>query len=128
MWLSKQTKRTRSLSPARCGEVSIAGENPAVLADAEYRGLNVCSIGSVYWMPKAGQELVILSPDSEERCVVGCIAQTPEGMQPGEVLIRTAGAELHIKNDGAVEIAGDVRITGTLTLNGRSLEGEENGA
>lgn len=124
MWLSKQTKRIRPAPAAQYAVASIGGENPAVLSDTEYRDLPVCSMGGVYWLPKVGQELVVLSPDSLDKCIIGCVADAPQGMQTGDVYIVTDCAAIRIKNSGGVEITGDVSITGTLTLNGNSLGGE----
>lgn len=51
--------------------------------------------------------------------VVG--SDTPDGLLPGEVYIKTDSAAITIKNNGAVNITGTVNIIGSLTVNGTSL-------
>ena len=51
--------------------------------------------------------------------VVG--SDTPDGLLPGEVYIKTDSAAITIKNNGAVNITGTVNITGSLTVNGTSV-------
>ena len=48
-------------------------------------------------------------------------SDTPDGLLPGEVYIKTDSAAITIKNNGAVNITGTVNITGSLTVNGTSL-------
>ena len=55
----------------------------------------------------------------EERCVAAADpGEMPEGMQPGEICIRSGDSAIFLKEDGTIAITGKVAVSGSLTLNG----------
>ena len=92
MWLSKQIRPALSTADADLGVTTIAGDSVGVMT----RG--------------------------EEQCVCGMKQCAPPGkMRPGEVLVYGPGGNsVYLKKDGTVELTGDVRIQGTLWVNGKA--------
>lgn len=126
MWLSKP-RTARQRGGLSVGEVSIADGSPAVVTDTEHRALPICSPGGVYWVPSAGEELVV-APLDAGRCVLGRITDPPEDMESGELCFSVGSAKIKLKSGGIIEIDGDVAVNGTLRLNGQSMEGDSDGA
>lgn len=115
MWLSKRSAGGR-VSSANIATTTIGGQVAAALSEGEQRGVPVYAPGGYCWRPRAGQSLLVVKCGAEgESPVAAGTAQSeaPEGMRAGEVYITSGGgAAVWLKNDGAVEITGDVKING----------------
>ena len=120
MWLSKRTTQRPTDDGTIVGEVTIGGERAGVYMGGERRDLMVCAPGGYFWMPKVGDEtLVIQCVDGMKLCAGLPMEKAPEGMEAGEVTIRSAGdAVLWLKNDGSMEVRGDVELTGNVQISG----------
>lgn len=126
MWLAERTKTPRpGGTDADFGVTSIAGQRAGVVTRGESREVPVYGPGGYVWIPENGSAVLVIKggPGGEESCAAGMkLPPAPEGMQPGEVLIHSAGgASAYLKNDGTIELRGSVSVTGGLTLNGRPV-------
>ena len=120
MWLAKKSARAgvEREEGARIGAVTIAGASPAAECGGERRALMVASPGGVAWLPRVGEEALLLRCGDGE-AVAGVLSAASAGLQPGEVCVFSAGgATLLLKNDGTVLLTGNVEVTGTLKING----------
>lgn len=125
MWLAAKAARAehKEEEAARLGAVTIGGSAPAAECGSERRALLVASPGGVAWLPRVGEEALLIRCGGEE-AVVGTVAAAPAGLQPGEVCVYSAGgASILLKNDGRVLITGNVEVTGTLKVNGAAVTG-----
>ena len=122
MWLSNRMVRNKSNQPA-VGEVTIGGKNTAVYTDGEKRNSVFFSPGGYYWLPSRGQNMVVIkSEDNEICCMDREITELPIDMQEGEVYIVSDGnASIYLKNDGTVQISGDVSVKGRMFVNGTEI-------
>ena len=120
MWIGKQmadaARRAREESAAaELGITSIGGAGTAVVSRGEERALPVYGPGGMLWLPRTGDTVLVIKGGSgrEECCVAGA-AQTraPEGMAPGEVRLYSGGASLTLRNDGRIEVVGELIING----------------
>ena len=99
MWLSRRVMTDPNPEdPATLGTVSIGGQVPAVVTDAEKRRAKVISY--LAGMPQDGTK----------------------GLQPGEVMLFSRGASVKVMNDGEIHLAGDVYVEGDLYVNGQKME------
>lgn len=119
MWLSKQAARRQTGEKASVSPVTIGGAEAGVLSGAEVRQTQVFSPGGYFWRPQTGESVLVLKCGGET-CIVGREAeQAPEGMENGEVYIKSKnGAGILLKNDGTVRITGEVEINGGLKVYG----------
>lgn len=73
-------------------------------------------------MPESGAAVLVVKggPGGEERCVCGAQQSAPpEEMRPGEVLVRGPGGNsVYLRRDGTVVLRGEVRVEGSLWING----------
>lgn len=119
MWMAKKLTEKRRSSAAQRGTVSIGGEASAVLADGEIRNLAAAAPGGYVWRPRGGEQVLVLKGD--ERCILAEIPETQTlSLEPGEVCIRSfGGAAIYLRNDGRVELVGEV------FANGKAVKTEE---
>lgn len=121
MWLSKKHAGGRSLA-ASVGTASIGGEAASAVTQTEQRGLPVFAPGGYCWRPGAGESLLVIKcGEFADYPVVAAAAQpqAPEDMQTGEVCILSAGgAQLWLKNDGSIDITGELRVNGEIVAGG----------
>ncbi|MEG1633339.1 MAG: hypothetical protein RR314_04735 [Oscillospiraceae bacterium] len=125
MWLAERTAgdADRSELAANVCETTIGGDSPAVMADGEKRSLSVLSPGGVFWKPSVGQNVLVISC-GDGAVVAGAVQRdAPAAMQPGELYIKSNGAELRLKNNGDIELFGNISVTGTLKVNGLPVNG-----
>lgn len=122
MWLSRKTVVRRD-SGADVGEVSIGGGSAAVLRDGEHRGLAVFAPGGYVWRPRTGSDVLVIKCGDSGMCVAGeRLPQAPDDLLEGEVYIKSdGGASLRLKNDGSIELTGQIMIDGGLYLNGNEI-------
>lgn len=124
MWLGKQAAmaKSRSKAGAGSGDVTIGGEDTAVMLESEKRDLPTALPGGYFWKARVGQEALVVRGNDGDRCLVGLLGQE-EDISPGEVLIKSEGGRIKlgsskIEIEGDMDITGEVRITGKLFLNG----------
>lgn len=122
MWLSRQMKRVPPTADADLGMTTIAGDSVGVVTRGEVRALPIYGPGGYIWMPRNGEAVLVVKggPGGEEQCVAGMRQNpAPEGMKPGEIyLYGPEGTSIYLKNNGAVELQGSIRIEGSLSING----------
>lgn len=116
MWLSKNAAKqpVGGVQDAGCqdGVVTIAGDSPAVLSGCEQRGLDICAPGGYIWRPESGQEVVIIKTSEGSGAVAGVKGGDSGEVSPGEVRLFSKGCSIYLKNNGEIEISGDVYING----------------
>ena len=115
MWLSEQ--REQAVSPQGCaltGPVTLAGDPAAVWLEGERRGVRVYAPGGYHWVPRAGEEVLVLKAgrEGESPCVLGSAAAPGEALQPGEVRIEGGGASVTLRENGQICLSGQVYING----------------
>lgn len=122
MWLSNRKTQATS-HQSSIGEVTIGGMKTAVYTDGEKRNSTFFSPGGYYWLPSCGQNMVVIKGEDNEVCCMDReVTELPVDMQEGEVYIVSAGnASLYLKNDGTVQIIGDVSVTGRMFVNGTEI-------
>lgn len=122
MWLSNRKTQVKSYQSS-VGEVTIGGRKAAVYTDGEKRNSAFFSPGGYYWLPSCGQNMVVIkSEDNEVCCMDREVTELPVDMQEGEVYIISAGnASLHLKNDGTIQIKGNVSVNGRMFVNGNEI-------
>ena len=89
------------LTSATSGEEYIVGAY-------ESRQLPVCAPYGVYARPVQGQEAVVLSAQGGAQLCLGSVTEGgPEGLHPGEILLRSAGgASIKLCSDGKILLNG----------------------
>lgn len=113
MWLSSMRRARRPEGPM-VGRATLAGNPAGAWLDGERRALPVFGPGGYVWKPALGQELLVLKSGPEEpACVAGTRCEAGE-LEPGEVTVRAGkgGAALKLKNDGTLELCGQIYVNG----------------
>lgn len=122
MWISRQMKTVPPTADADLGITTIAGGSAGVVTRGEVRALPVYGPGGYIWMPENGGTVLVIKggPGGEEQCVAGTRQKpAPPEMRPGEVCIQgPGGSSIFLRQDGSIRLRGDVRLEGTLTVNG----------
>ena len=122
MWLSSRLRPVPATADADLGVTTIAGGEVGVLTRGEVRAVPVYGPGGYVWMPESGAAVLVVKggPGGEERCVCGAQQSAPpEEMRPGEVLVRGPGGNsVYLRRDGTVVLRGEVRVEGSLWING----------
>ena len=122
MWLSSRMRPVPATADADLGVTTIAGGEVGVLTRGEVRAVPVYGPGGYVWMPESGAAVLVVKggPGGEERCVCGVQQSAPPGkMQPGEVMVYGPGGNsVYLMRDGTLELRGDVRVEGSLWING----------
>ena len=122
MWLSSRMRPAPATADADLGVTTIAGGEGGVLTRGEVRAVPVYGPGGYVWMPESGAAVLVVKggPGGEERCVCGAQQSAPpEEMRPGEVLVRGPGGNsVYLRRDGTVVLRGEVRVEGSLWING----------
>lgn len=121
MWLSKQTRPGAVMSGSDLGVTSISGESAGVVTKGEVRQLPVYGPGGYAWRPAAGETVLVIKGGTggEESCVAGAKqADAPNGLGPGEVYIHAKGGSVYLKNDGTVELQGNIVLKGQVKVDG----------
>lgn len=110
MWLSENKRRTDSESTEAA--LGMFGES----------SIEVLSPAGILRIPPDGESCLMLNCTDGSRVCLGTMGlSSPAGLNPGEIYIKTANAELCIKNNGDIDIIGSVNITGSLSLNGQAV-------
>ena len=123
MWLSSRMRPVPATADADLGVTTIAGGEVGVLTRGEVRAVPVYGPGGDVWMPESGAAVLVVKggPGGEEQCVCGMKQPAPpKKMQPGEVLVYGPGGNsVYLRRDGTLELRGDVRVEGSLWINGQ---------
>lgn len=124
MWLSNafnsRPKRSEALD---AGPVSIEGREPAVFTDGEQRETEILRPANILRLPKVDEQQVVLNLPDGKSVIIGVLSSDiPDGIEAGEVYIKTDDAAVWIKNSG-IQIDGDVSVSGKLSVNGREVNG-----
>lgn len=124
MWLSNAfNARPKSVAGTDAGPVSIEGSEPAVCTDGEQRDAEILRPANILRLPRLDEEQVILNLPDGKSVIIGVLSdEIPQGLEAGEVYIKTDNTTVRIKNDG-VEIDGNVSVNGTLRVNGSEING-----
>lgn len=116
MWLSRQMRSASPTTDADLGVTTIAGDRVGVVTRGEVRSLPIYGPGGYVWLPDNGNGVLVVKggPGGEEQCVAGMQQEPPPGgMRPGEVyLYGPAGNSVYLRQDGSVEIQGNLIING----------------
>ena len=122
MWLSRKiVQHTPENEAATLGTVSIGGADAAVVTDGEKRNARVISPGGYLWQPDTSDSVLVIR--GNELYVPG-VLQSGGALAPGEVMLYSGGASIHLRNDGTIEITGRVEITGEAFVNNRRVKTE----
>jgi len=118
MWLSRElaAQRGREGVSAQAGTVTVDGESAAVYARGEQRSAAVVSPQGIAWRPAGGEPVVLLKGGEQEEAayVLGIPGGGEVQVEAGELcLYSRGGAQIRLKNNGRVEITGDVFINGS---------------
>ena len=122
MWLSSKMRPAPATADADLGITTIAGDSVGVMTRGEVRTVPIYGPGGYVWMPESGAAVLVVKggPGGEEQCVCGMKQSAPpKRMQPGEVLVYGPGGNsVYLRRDGTLELRGDVRVEGSLWING----------
>lgn len=115
MWLS--TRRGLEMEETAFADretVSVGGKTPTMLSGGVQTPVTVFTPGGMCWLPRRGQGILVIKAgeNGEEGCCVGAEMEVPEGMQPGELCLKSEKAVLWLKNDGRILMEGAVFING----------------
>ena len=121
MWLGERNRGGQPDS-ASVGQVTVGGINTAVYTDGERRGASLFAPGGYYWVPRAGQSVLVLKNGEHEVCCLDReVTDPPEGLCEGEIMVCSDGASVTLKNDGSILISGNITVNGRLTVNGNEI-------
>lgn len=135
MWMGKQLSAAARLrqeehAQAEVGIATMSGSPAAVHSRGEERALPLFGPAGIAWMPRAGEQVLVIKGgcEQDESCVAGVeLTNAPATMQPGELYLCSAGgASVYLKNDGRIELQGELYINGAPYSSG--LTGGNNGA
>ena len=100
--------------------IDIGGEDAAVISDAEKRSAKIISPGGYCWQPSAKDCVLIVK--GNELYLTGRLQDKAKDLATGEVRVFSGGSSVTLRNNGKVEIDGDVYINGNLFIHGTKLE------
>lgn len=124
MWLSNAfNTRAKCGLGTDAGPVSIEGSEPAICTDGEQRDAEILRPANILRLPKLDEEQMVINLPDGKSVIIGVLSSDiPEGLEAGEVYIKTDNAVVWIKNDGVV-VDGNLAVSGTLSVNGRVVNG-----
>lgn len=109
-------------SAAEIGLVSIGGADAAVKLDGERRSVEILRPANILRIPKADEEQLVISCGDGSRVIAGTVGgEAPDILEPGDIYIKTDNSLIVLRNDGDIAIVGNVKVSGTLTVNGRTV-------
>jgi hypothetical protein len=121
MWITRQAVRPVSgNSGAGRGAVTVSGDTLAVFSGGERRDASLCTAGGILWRPRLEEEVVLLSLDGEQSrpCVLGVLASPDTDLEPGELRLQSDGASLTLRNNGDIELVGQLKTTSSTDAGG----------
>ena len=98
---------------AEIGIVTIGGNPAAVETRGEVRDLPVFGPGGYAWAPRREDRVLVIKggPGGQEQCVTAAESVEKE-LEPGDIAIRTGEDSLTLKENGRIELTGDLFING----------------
>ena len=113
MWNWERERRRPVQEPAaQLGLVTLGGAETAVNLGSERRWLNVCAPGGMQWMPRQGEQVLVLK-NGEDAWVLGVLEEEKD-LRPGQI---------RLKGTNCSFLLGDrVELCGEVSLNGQTLE------
>ena len=118
MWLSEQAvKAPREEKDGAVAVVTLSG-GAAVQSGGEVRGVSWAGPGGVFWAPAADDLVVTMVCQGGETVILGALPETRQALAPGELCLKSGGAEVFLRRDGHIELRGNVNVEGALTVNG----------
>ena len=119
MWLAQSgRKEARAAGQAITGPVTLPGDPAGAYLGGERRNVAVYAPGGYHWVPQSGEQVLVLKAGDagEQPCAVGVPAEGGTlGLEPGEVLIAAGKSSIRLG------LGGKIKMTGTLTVNGRTV-------
>ena len=115
MFLSAREGTKKPGGQALAGPVTLEGSPAGAYLEGERREISVYGPKGYYWVPKLGDEVLVLKTgqDGEKPCVVG--APMGEGrLKPGQVMISTGKAAVLLSPNGTVAVTGTFTVNGTV--------------
>lgn len=99
---------------ARTGPVTLPGDPAAVWLEGECRGVRIYAPGGYHWMPREGEEVLVLKAGQagESPCGLGTAVSTGRDLRPGEVRIEGGGASVTLRENGQICLSGEVYVNG----------------
>ena len=82
------------------------------------RGVSWAGPGGVFWAPAADDLVVTMVCQGGETVILGALPETRPALAPGELCLKSGGAEVFLRRDGHIELRGNVNVEGALTVNG----------
>ena len=119
MWLAeKAASGGAAAETAEIGVVTISGNRPSVMLDGERRNVELLVFPGLSWKPAAGEQVLVLRAGDEYFVCGAPGAESGDGLAAGELRLKSRGASVTVKNDGGIELQGDVNVVGRLFING----------
>ncbi len=110
MWLSKQLFPSNPPSPdiSRGQATGCRRGALTIQAEEEHRQASFLGPWGIFSVPIQGADVLSLRLSGESACL-GVLQTLPDTLQPGEILLQSAGgASILLKNDGAIVLNGTV--------------------
>ncbi len=105
MWISQQMIEANSKRPA-ADIAAVTGTGTAQGADG-YHSLPFAGPWGIAYQPPNAAQAVVVSTTAGDTCI-GALAQDKD-LKPGELMLfSSGGAEIYLKNNGEIEINGQV--------------------
>ncbi len=109
MWISRQMIDAKAQKPS--ADVARVTGNCKANGVNEYRGLPFAGPWGIAYLPPNAAQAVVVSTNAGDACI-GAFAQE-KGLEPGELMLFSAGgAEIYLKNNGDIEINGQIFTKG----------------
>ena len=122
MWLAERAASGGGATEAvEIGVVTIGGNKPSVMLGGEKRNMELLGIPGLSWTPAAGEQVLVLRAGDEYFVCGTPGAQGGSGIAAGEVCLKSRGASVTVKNDGGIELCGDINIDGSFSINGEDI-------
>ena len=112
----KLMKKNSSAVSCRTGLI-VSSADRRVAANAVHgkRQTAIVSPGGICYIPKPREDAVMLIDDSEQLCLGVRMLRNDFEIEPGElVLFSGRGSRIMLRNDGRVELYGEVYVNGKL--------------
>lgn len=112
MWTWERERRRQVQEPsAQLGVITLGGAESAANLGSERRWLRVCTPGGMQWMPRQGEQVLVLK-NGEDAWVLGVLEEETD-LRPGQT---------GLKGENCSLVLGDrVEISGEVTLDGQPL-------
>lgn len=111
MWLSKRIMHEApEEDAATLGTVTMGGDDAAVVTDSEKRSARIITPGGYCWQPSAKDSVLVIK--GNELYVPGMLQSSAAELDAGEVRVFSNGASITLRNNGRIEIDGELYVHG----------------